>query len=93
METGKKTFWAGVVNNEIGFFTSDPNGNVEGLQGSRKFCVEGNSLTDDNGHNITDNTAIGGLNSETGAETLVQTDQNTGQSGQQTEGGSSQQTA
>lgn len=89
METGKKTFWAGVVNNQIGFFTSDPNGNVEGLQGSRKFCVEGNSLTDDNGHNITDNTAIGGLNTESGPETIAST---TNQ-GSQAEGGSSQQTA
>jgi hypothetical protein len=76
----KKTLWAGVVNNQITFFGSDPNGNVEGLQGSRKFHVEGGNLTDDAGNNVVDNTAVGGLNSESGSETIVQPGDQGGQS-------------
>jgi hypothetical protein len=82
----KKTLWVGIVNNQIGFFTANPNGNVEGLQGSRKFHVEGGNLTDDNGNNVVDNTAVGGLNSESGSDTIVQTgdqgDQSADQGGQ-----------
>jgi hypothetical protein len=55
----KKTLWAGVVNGQIGFFSQNPDGNVEGLQASRKFYVENNTLTDDQG-SILDNTAHGG---------------------------------
>jgi hypothetical protein len=69
----KKTLWAGVVNGQIGFFSQNPDGNVEGLQASRKFYVENNTLTDDHG-SILSNTAHGG-----GTNTSDVTDQEPGQ--------------
>lgn len=49
----KKKYWAGVVSGEIRFFSEDPQGNVQGLQGSRPFTVTGNcELKDEAGSNL-----------------------------------------
>lgn len=48
----KKQFWAGIVGGSLQFYGSDPTGNVEGLEGTRKFCVENNNLVDDHGASI-----------------------------------------
>lgn len=75
----KKKLWAGVVNGQINFYPEDPQGNVQGLQGSRVFTVTGNcDLTDDTGHSIISNTAEGG-----GANSQDVSEQPTSQSGQQ----------
>jgi hypothetical protein len=51
----KKTYWTGIVSNQIRFFTQNPEGNVDGLQGSRKLTVTDQcTLVDDSGHNIVD---------------------------------------
>lgn len=48
----KKKLWAGVVSGQIQFFNSDPQGTVEGLQGSRTFNLGNDgTITDDNGNN------------------------------------------
>jgi hypothetical protein len=53
----KKELWAGVVGNSIEFFQHNPNGNVQGLSGTRKFYLEGDNLTDDTGGTIINNIA------------------------------------
>lgn len=55
-----KKLWAGVVAGQISFFASDPQGNVEGLEGSRTFYVKNNNIVDHNGASLIDNTATGG---------------------------------
>jgi hypothetical protein len=51
----KKTYWTGIVSNQIRFFTQNPEGNVDGLQGSRKLTVTDQcALVDDSGHSIVD---------------------------------------
>jgi hypothetical protein len=56
----KKKIWAGVVNGQINFYNSNPQGNVAGLQGSRPFTLTGNGeLQDDNGNNAILSTSEG----------------------------------
>jgi hypothetical protein len=83
----KKTpLWVGLVNGQFGFFASDPVDNVQGLQGSRKFYVEGNQpkIVDDNGTNLIDNTTLGGgANSSDISTQTAGHAQNEGPTGQQ----------
>lgn len=84
----KKTLWVGIVDSQITFFGTNPQDNVEGLQGLRKFHVEANNndlkLTDDNGGNVIQNTTSGGgaNSSDLSEQTAQQVEQ--GQAGQQT---------
>lgn len=77
----KKTLWAGVVSGQIQFFPSNPQGNVTGLQGSRKFhATDECTLVDDNGTNILENTATG-QGGQDDAGSLEQSEDNQGPTG------------
>jgi hypothetical protein len=75
--TQTKSLWAGVVNNQIQFFSENPDGNVQGLQGYRKFHISGNAeLTDDNGNNLINSTSANLGQEDSG--TVMQASDNTG---------------
>lgn len=62
----QKKLWAGVVGGTIEFFNSDPNGNVENLEGSRSFCIDDNKhIVDEQGASLLTNTeSSGGANTQ-----------------------------
>jgi hypothetical protein len=85
----KKTFWAGLVSNEIRFFTQNPEGNVDGLQGARKLTVTDQcALVDDSGHSIVDSSFgtgnTDGANLNTGQQGSGETQQQPQSGGQAT---------
>jgi hypothetical protein len=86
MPMQKKSTWVGVVSGQIKFFSENPEGNVQGLQGSRKFNLEG-KLTDDNGTNIIDSTVA-----DVGTDTTSGSITDEMQNNQQQHGGSQQPT-
>lgn len=88
MPMKKKAIWAAVQSGQIKFFTSNPDGNVQGLQGMRKFHVTGDcGVVDDNGSNILEGTSDttgaddGGSSLSAGDQTSGQTQQEQSQSG------------
>lgn len=91
----KKQFWAGLVSNEIRFFTENPEGNVDGLQGLRKFTVTNQcQLTDDSGHNIVSSTNTGSTDGAGSIQSNIGNEQNAEGSAQaqpsQSQGGQAQ---